>query len=91
MRVFEPLLHWNYALFWSSDLIASVGQFVREVALYWFAYEITGSAIALGVLGFCEAAPRLRLGAASSVVKLKFNSCYLIFPQPLSPLRGAPD
>jgi hypothetical protein len=34
MRVFEPLLHWNYALFWSSDLSASVGQFVREVALY---------------------------------------------------------
>ena len=60
MRVFEPLLHWNYALFWSSDLIASVGQFVREVALYWFAYEITGSAIALGVLGVCEAAPRER-------------------------------
>lgn len=34
MRVFRPLLHRNYALFWSSDLIASVRQFVRDVALY---------------------------------------------------------
>jgi len=40
MRVFEPPLHRNYALFWSSDLIASVGQFVREVAPYWLAYEL---------------------------------------------------
>ncbi len=29
MRVFRPLLHQNYAFIWSSDLIASVGQFVR--------------------------------------------------------------
>jgi hypothetical protein len=44
-----------------------VGQFVREVALYWLAYEITGSAWALGILGFCEAAPRLLLGAVGGV------------------------
>ena len=59
MRVFEPLLHRNYELFWCSVLIVSVGQFVRELALYWLVYQITGLAIALGVLGFCEAAPRL--------------------------------
>lgn len=57
IRVFRSLRHKNYALFWSSDLIASVGQFVREVVVYWLAYEITGSAWALGILGFCEAAP----------------------------------
>jgi hypothetical protein len=27
---------------------------VREVSLYWLAYKITGSACALGILGFCE-------------------------------------
>jgi hypothetical protein len=52
----------------SSDLIAPIGQFVREVALYWLAYEITGSAWALGILGFCEAAPRLLLGAVGGVI-----------------------
>jgi hypothetical protein len=41
----------DYALFWSSDLLASVGHFIQEVALYWTAYEITGSAMALGILG----------------------------------------
>jgi hypothetical protein len=55
------LQHRNYALFWSSDVLASIGQFVREIALYWYVYELTGSAFALGILGLCEAAPRLLL------------------------------
>jgi len=55
------LQHKNYALFWSSDVFASIGQLVREIALYWFVYELTGSAFALGILGLCEAAPRLLL------------------------------
>jgi hypothetical protein len=67
IRVFRSLRHKNYAFFWSSDLIASVGQFVREVALYWLAYEIIGSAWALGILRFCEAAPWELLGRVMSV------------------------
>ncbi|TMA93878.1 MAG: MFS transporter [Deltaproteobacteria bacterium] len=78
MRVFRSLLHKNYALFWSSDLIASVGQFVREVALYWLAYEITGSAWALGILGFCEAAPRLLFGAVGGVIVDRYDRLRLL-------------
>lgn len=62
IRAFRSLRHRDYFLFWSCDLLASVGRFVREVALYWIAYEITGSPMALGVLSLCEAAPRLVLG-----------------------------
>jgi len=71
-------LHKNYALFWSSDLIASVGQFVREVALYWLAYEITGSTWALGILGFCEAAPRLLFGAVGGVIVDRYDRLRLL-------------
>jgi predicted MFS family arabinose efflux permease len=78
MRVFHPLLHRNYALFWSSDLIASVGQFVREVALYWLAYEITGSPIALGILGFGEALPRLLLSAVGGVIVDRYDRLRLL-------------
>jgi MFS transporter, DHA1 family, staphyloferrin A biosynthesis exporter len=55
-----------------------VGQFVREVALYWLAYEITGSAWALGILGFCEAAPRLLLGAAGGVIVDRYDRLRLL-------------
>src|ERR687891_2894571 len=67
IRIFHSLRYRDYALFWSSDLLGSVGHFVQEVALYWIAYEITGSAMALGILGLCGAAPRLILGALGGV------------------------
>jgi MFS family permease len=60
-------------LFWSSDLLASLGHFVQEVALYWIAYEITGSAMALGILGLCGAAPRLVLGALGGVLVDRYD------------------
>jgi MFS family permease len=63
----------DYALFWSSDLLGSLGHFVQEVALYWIAYEITGSAMALGILGLCGAAPRLLLGALGGVLVDRYD------------------
>lgn len=59
-------------------MIASVGQFVREVALCWLAYEITGSEIALGILGFCEAAPRLLFGAVGGVIVDRYDRLKLL-------------
>ncbi|MFQ5851689.1 MAG: MFS transporter [Candidatus Binatia bacterium] len=77
-RIFRSLLHKNYALFWSSDLIASLGHSIEEIALYWMAYEITGSAMALGVLGLCEAAPRLALGAFGGALADRYNRLRLL-------------
>ena len=65
-------------MFWSGDLLPSVGQFIREVALYWFAYEITGSAFALGVLSLVEAAPRLVLGVFAGVVVDRYDRLRLL-------------
>jgi predicted MFS family arabinose efflux permease len=48
------------------------------VALYWLAYEVTGSAIALGILGFCEAAPRLLLGAVGGVIVDRYDRLRLL-------------
>jgi MFS family permease len=68
----------DYALFWSSDLLGSIGHFVQEVALYWIAYEMTGSAMALGILGLCGAAPRLVLGALGGVLVDRYDRKFLL-------------
>src|SRR5918996_2441947 len=73
IRIFHSLRYRDYALFWSSDLLASVGHFIQEVALYWIAYEITGSAMALGILGLCGATPRLLLGALGGVLVDRYD------------------
>ena len=78
IRIFRPLRYRNYALFGSSDFIASIGQFVREIALYWLAYEITGSAMALGILGLCEATPRLALSLIGGVIVDRYNRLRLL-------------
>jgi len=78
IRVLRPLRHKNYALFGSSDFIASIGQFVREIALYWLAYEITGSAMALGILALCEATPRLVLSVAGGVIVDRYDRLRLL-------------
>jgi MFS family permease len=59
-------------------LLGSVGHFVQEVALFWIAYEITGSAMALGLLGLGSAAPRLILGAFSGVLVDRYDRKLLL-------------
>jgi predicted MFS family arabinose efflux permease len=73
IKIFRPFYHKNYALFGSSDFIASIGQFVREIAIYWLAYEITGSALALGILALCEATPRLVLSVFGGVIVDRYD------------------
>ena len=51
---------------------------MQEVALYWIAYEITGSAMALGILGLCSAAPRLLLGALGGVFVDRYDRKFLL-------------
>lgn len=46
--------------------------------MYWLAYEITGSAIALGILGLCEATPRLALSVVGGVIVDRYDRLRLL-------------
>jgi MFS transporter, DHA1 family, staphyloferrin A biosynthesis exporter len=62
----------------SCDFVTSVGQFIQEVVFYWLAYEITNSAMALGILGVCEAGPRLVLTAIGGAIVDRYNRIRLL-------------
>jgi len=55
-----------------------VGALIREVALYWFVYELTNSAIALALLGLCEATPRLILAPFFGVLVDRYERLRLL-------------
>ncbi len=55
-----------------------MGHFIQEVALYWIAYEITGSAMALAILGLCEATPRLVFGVLGGVLVDRYDRLRLL-------------
>lgn len=48
------------------------------MALFWITYEITGSAMALGILGLCGTGPRLLLGAFSGVLVDRYDRKLLL-------------
>ena len=45
---FESLRHRNYRLLWIGMLVSNSGDWMDQVALNWLAYQLTGSAVALG-------------------------------------------
>ncbi len=55
-----------------------MGALIRDVALYWYVYEITGSPIALALLGLCDATPRLILAPLLAVFVDRYERLRLL-------------
>ncbi len=47
---------------------------MRDVAVSWYVYDVTSSAWVLGILGFCEAAPRLTLALFAGALTDRYNA-----------------
>lgn len=63
----------NFALLWSGQLISMVGDWVLLVALPFYVYQRTGSALATGAMFIVETAPRLVLGSVAGVFVDRWN------------------
>jgi MFS family permease len=49
--------HRNYRLFFVGQLVSLIGTWTQSVAQTWLVYRLTGSALALGTITFCQQAP----------------------------------
>lgn len=68
----------DYRRFSASLLLTSVGLQLLQVAVFWQVYEITGSALALGLTGLARAAPHMVLSLMGGVIADRFNRVRLI-------------
>lgn len=67
-RTLISLRHRNFRLlFWGTSL-SHVGDFVQAMAQSWLVWTLTQSPFLLGVIGFCQALPRLLLGAVGGAI-----------------------
>ena len=67
-RTLISLRHRNFRLlFWGTSL-SHVGDFVQAMAQSWLVWTMTQSPFLLGVIGFCQALPRLLLGAVGGAI-----------------------
>src|SRR5436305_7895902 len=58
----------NYALLFWGQLISSAGTQMQVVAVAWQVYILTGSAVALGLIGLVQAIPRLIFSLVGGVL-----------------------
>lgn len=53
--------HRDFRLFWAGLVVSSIGSQFTSVAMAWQIYEITGSALQLGLIGLARAVPTIAL------------------------------
>jgi MFS family permease len=67
-RRFPALQHGDFRLVWIGLAISGMGSQVQRVAVAWQMYELTHSAVALGLVALFRALPILCFGVLSGVV-----------------------
>ena len=67
-KTFSALRHRNYRLFLMGQFISLAGTWMQIIAQGWLVYEISGSELALGLVGFASAIPALIISPFAGVV-----------------------
>jgi MFS family permease len=67
-RTLSSLRHRDFRLLFFGTSLSHVGDFIQAMAQSWLVWTMTGSPFLLGVVGFCQAVPRLLLGAIGGAI-----------------------
>ena len=68
----------NFRLYWLGQAISNIGNWMQVVALGWFILQLTGSPIALGLLGLTQFLPILLLFLAGGILADRFLRLHLL-------------
>jgi len=67
-RTLSSLRHRDFRLLFFGTSLSHVGDFIQAMAQSWLVWTMTSSPFLLGVVGFCQALPRLLLGAIGGAI-----------------------
>src|SRR5262245_23093567 len=67
-RLLRALGHRNFQLFFAGQGISLIGTWMQQVALSWLVYELTGSPLWLGLVGFAGQIPSFFLAPVAGVL-----------------------
>jgi len=68
LRGLEALRSRNYLLYLVGHFTSQTGAWVEQTAVSWILYELTGSAVLLGLAGLARAAPTIALALVGGAV-----------------------
>ena len=87
---FSSLRIRNFRLFFGGQSVSLVGTWITRIATSWLVYRLTGSALLLGIVGFCGQIPTLVLAPFAGVLVDRWNRHrILVVTQALSLLQSA--
>ena len=66
-QLLRSLRYRNFRLFFIGQGISLVGTWMQQIAMSWLVYRLTGSALLLGVIGFCTQIPTFLLASFAGV------------------------
>ncbi len=72
-RLGRALKHRNYRLYFAGQGISVLGTWLTRFATVWMAYDLTGSALVLGLVGFFGQAPSSILAPFAGVMVDRWN------------------
>ena len=72
-RAFEALRHSEYRLIWYGQIFASMGTWMDQVTRGWLIYELTDSALQLGLVRGVQAVPFLLLSPVAGSVADRYS------------------
>jgi MFS family permease len=88
-RITRALQSRNFRLFFSGQTVSLVGTWITRVATSWLVYRLTGSALLLGIVGFCGQIPTLLLAPFTGVLVDRWDRHrILVVTQVLSMLQS---
>ena len=65
---FSSLRHRDFRLLWGGQVVSVIGSQMQSAAINWHIYLLTGSPLALGIVGACRAIPIILCSLAGGVV-----------------------
>jgi MFS family permease len=82
--VLRALRHRNYQLFFGGQLISLIGTWMQTVAQSWLVYQLTGSAVLLGSIGFSSQIPVFLLGPIGGSVADRYSRRHIVIATQIS-------
>jgi MFS family permease len=69
----RALGHRNYRLFFAGQSVSLIGTWLTRVATAWLVYRLSGSAMMLGLIGFCGQIPSFLIAPFAGVLVDRWN------------------
>ncbi len=68
-----PFRHPPFAVYWAGGVLSNLGSWLQTVAASVFVYQLTGSALVVGILNFAGFMPMLLFSVAGGVISDRFD------------------